>query len=61
MMSVDEAAKYLNVSAFTLRSLARDKKIPGGKVGRRWRFRKEDLDEFLKDQYGGKNASDLSV
>lgn len=52
MMSIFEAAEYLGISVFSLRKLARLRKIPSGKVGRQWRFRKEDLDEFLRNQYG---------
>lgn len=51
MMSIFEAAKYLGVSAFSLRKMARERKIPAGKIGRQWRFRKEDLDAFLQQQY----------
>lgn len=53
MMSIIEAAQYLGLSVFSLRRLARERRIPSGKVGRQWRFRKEDLDTFLKEQYGG--------
>lgn len=53
MMSIFEAAKYLGISVFSLRKLARESRLPAGKVGRQWRFRQEDLDEFLKKQYGG--------
>mgnify|MGYP003338519912 CR=1 FL=1 len=53
MMSIIEAAKYLGISVFSLRKLARERRVPAGKVGRQWRFRKEDLDSFLKGQYGG--------
>lgn len=52
MMSIFEAAEYLGLSVFSLRKLAREKRIPSGKVGRQWRFRKEDLDAFLQSQYG---------
>lgn len=52
MMSIFEAAKYLGISVFSLRKLAREKRLPAGKVGRQWRFRQDDLDEFLKKQYG---------
>jgi excisionase family DNA binding protein len=55
MMSIIEAAQYLGLSVFSLRRLARERRIPSGKVGRQWRFRKEDLDAFLKEQYGGGN------
>jgi excisionase family DNA binding protein len=53
MMSIFEAAKYLGISVFSLRKLARESRLPAGKVGRQWRFRQEDLDAFLKQQYGG--------
>jgi excisionase family DNA binding protein len=52
MMSIFEAAKYLGISVFSLRKLAREKRLPAGKVGRQWRFRQDDLDSFLKKQYG---------
>jgi len=57
MMSIFEAAEYLGLSVFSLRKLARDRRIPSGKVGRQWRFRKEDLDEFLRSQYGAPDAA----
>ena len=56
MMSIFEAAKYLGVSVFSLRKLAREKRIPAGKVGRQWRFHKGDLDTFLREQYGSADA-----
>lgn len=52
MMSIFEAAQYLGISVFSLRKLARERRVPAGKVGRQWRFRKEDLDMFLREQYG---------
>ena len=52
MMSIFEAAEYLGISVFSLRKLAREQRIPYGKIGRQWRFRKEDLDAFLRSQYG---------
>lgn len=57
MMSIFEAAEYLGISVFSLRKLAREKRIPAGKVGRQWRFRKEDLDGFLKAQYGAEEEA----
>ena len=51
MMSIFEAAAYLSISAFALRKMAREKKIPAGKIGRQWRFHKDDLDAFLRRQY----------
>ena len=56
MMSIFEAAQYLGISVFSLRKLAREKKIPAGKVGRQWRLRKDDLDSLIRNQYGGEDA-----
>ena len=60
MMSIFEAAEYLGISVFSLRKLAREKRIPSGKVGRQWRFRKEDLDSFLQNQYGASDAAEAA-
>ena len=57
MMSIFEASEYMGLSSSTVRRLARDKEIPAGKVGRQWRFHKEDLDQFLTQQYVPKEAS----
>jgi len=51
LMSIQEAAKYLGLAEESVRYLARAKRIPCGKVGRLWRFHKEDLDAFLRSQY----------
>lgn len=59
-MSIFEAAKYLGISVFSLRKLAREKRIPSGKVGRQWRFNKEDLDNFLRSQYGTQEVADAA-
>lgn len=53
MMSIQEAAKYLGLAEESVRYLARAKRLPCGKVGRLWRFHKEDLDNFLRSQYQG--------
>lgn len=57
MMSIFEAAQYLGISVFSLRKLARERRVPAGKVGRQWRFRKDDLDMFLREQYGERDAA----
>jgi excisionase family DNA binding protein len=51
LMSIEEASKYLGMSCETVRYLARSKRIPGGKIGRKWRFNKTDLESFLREQY----------
>jgi excisionase family DNA binding protein len=47
VMNVDEVADYLRVAPATVYRLARQGKIPCGKVGRAWRFRKETIDLWI--------------
>lgn len=51
ILDVDKAADFLGVSTETIRILARNKRIPAGKIGRQWRFQQEDLIEFVRSQY----------
>ena len=41
IMTMDELAEYLKISKSTLYKLAVDNKLPGQKIGKRWRFHKE--------------------
>ena len=47
VLTVEQAAAYLQVHVETVRRHCRDQLIPAAKVGRGWRIRKVDLDEFL--------------
>ncbi len=47
VMTIDDLAKYLKLSLSTLYKLCAEGKVPGQKVGRHWRFRKEVIDHWL--------------
>lgn len=47
-LSIDEAADHLSVSTSYLYSLAQDKRIPANRVGRGWRFDREQLDAWVR-------------
>jgi excisionase family DNA binding protein len=47
LLSVDEAADYLNLSGHTLRSWVHQKRLPFIKLGSRVLFRPEDLESFI--------------
>jgi excisionase family DNA binding protein len=47
-LKLQEAARVLSVSPGFLRKLAKEKKIPAIKLGHRWLFRVQSLEEFLK-------------
>jgi excisionase family DNA binding protein len=48
VMSIDELAGYLKISRSTLYKLAQEGGLPGQKVGRRWRFHKGAIDDWLR-------------
>ncbi len=50
VMTVAEAAKYLRTHPSTLRRFARQGIVPAVKLGGTWRFRREDLDQWLHGQ-----------
>jgi len=47
IMTPHEGAEYLNLNVRTIYRLAKNGKLPGDKVGRRWRFSKDALDKWL--------------
>lgn len=47
IMDIREAAEYLGLHPETLRDKARTRALPAAKLGRRWRFRKVELDDWL--------------
>jgi len=48
LLTTDELATYLKVHEMTLYKLLQVGDIPAIKVGRRWRFKREMIDEWLK-------------
>ncbi len=51
ILDVGSAAKYLRITRATLYKLAKEKKIPGLKIGGQWRFSKERLDELFQNGF----------
>ena len=51
ILNVGAAAKYLRITRATLYKLAKEKKIPGLKIGGQWRFSKERLDELFQEGF----------
>jgi len=56
IMTMDELAEYLKISKSTLYKLATDKKLPGQKIGKRWRFHKDAIDEWLRTMPSNKEG-----
>ena len=47
-LSVDEIAAYLGIKRHTVYKWIADKQMPAHKVGRLWKFRKEDVDDWVR-------------
>ena len=50
VMTVEELADYLKMKVVTIYKHAQRGKIPGFKVGSKWRFKKETIDEWIQKQ-----------
>jgi len=48
LMTVDEVAEYLRVKASTVYKWAKDGKIPAAKIGRLWRFDREEIQMWVR-------------
>ena len=53
-INIEEAAEYLGVKPVTIRTWIKKKKgIPAHKIGKQWKFKYSELDEWVKS---GKSA-----
>ena len=52
VMSIGELAEYLKISRSTLYKLVQEGRLPGQKIGKRWRFHKDAINEWLNQHPG---------
>jgi len=55
-LSVDEIATYLGIQRETVYTWIANNNMPAHKVGRLWKFRKEELDEWVKSGKAGRKG-----
>ena len=55
-MTAEEVSEYLRIPRSTIYKLVQEKQLPGFKVGKHWRFRKETFEEWISER---ENASSL--
>ena len=48
IMTITQVAEYLQLSEMTTYKLVQEGKIPGFKIGRHWRIKRDDLVEFIE-------------
>jgi len=52
-ISIEDAALFLNIKPVTLRKWIKDKNVPAHKIGKQWKFKRSELEEWVKS---GKSA-----
>jgi excisionase family DNA binding protein len=50
ILTTKELAAYLKLTEVTIYKYANEGKIPGFKIGSRWRFDKDKIDDLLKSE-----------
>lgn len=49
LMTLEEVARYLRLTTHALYKMAEQGRIPAMKAGRVWRFRKSEIDQWMKN------------
>ena len=58
-LSVDEIAEHLGVSKDTVYTWVNERGMPGHKVGRLWKFKVGEVDEWVR--VGGASEADVAA
>jgi len=56
IMTIEEVAAYLRVSERTVYDWAQKGDLPGGKLGTTWRFKREDVENWVNTRLSSKSA-----
>lgn len=54
IMTLEEVAEYLRLKPQTIYTWAQNKKIPGAKIGKEWRFRRTVIDKWFNQHMDDK-------
>ena len=57
-IGIEEAAKHLGVTKDTIRNWIKKTDIPACKIGKLWKFKRSELDEWVKS---GKSAIEQTI
>ena len=60
LMTVEEVAEYLRVKSSTVYEWAKKGKIPAAKVGRLWRFDREEIEEWVRNNMNQKIGDEIA-
>ena len=57
VMTVEQVAEYLQMSEVWVTKAARDGVLPGFRLGKKWRFRRESVEKYLKSLESGTDGA----
>ncbi len=57
LMTIKEVADFLRISTISAYSWVRDGKLPAIRIGKEWRVRSRDLDEWLEGRRISKHSN----
>lgn len=49
LLTLSEVSKFLKVPKSTIYKLARERRLPGHKVGKHWRFVREEIEAWVQN------------
>lgn len=58
ILTVSQAAEYLQVCDKTILRLIKSKKITASKVGNRWRIKNSDIDKYIRNTANSSDRGD---
>ena len=58
-VSVEQIAQHLNVKTFTIYKWLERKDMPAHKVGRLWRFKISEIDDWVRSSKAGNKDSEV--
>jgi molybdopterin-binding protein len=61
MLDAVEAAQFLHLNVKRVQSLAREGKLPAARVGRKWLFRREELEALLGRPMPGPEPRSIAI
>ena len=61
VLTLDEAASFLKLSKSTLYKMLEAGRVPARKLGRRWRFRRADLEEWMRSSNDSSSAGEAAA
>jgi excisionase family DNA binding protein len=59
LMDIRQIAAYLQINEATAYNWAQEGKLPGIKLGRVWRFRREDIEAWLDENMQGPRPGEV--